>query len=72
MFNNFTQKAINAINLSEKAAIELGHSYVGSEHILLGLLKEGTGIAYNALKEYSITEEKVVKKIEEIGFVWKR
>jgi len=62
----FTQKAANAINLSEKAAIELGHNYVGSEHILLGLLKEGTGIAFNALKESDITEQRVTKKIEEI------
>ena len=61
----FTQKAANAINLSEKAAIELGHNYVGSEHILLGLLKEGTGIAYNALVRNGITEENVIKKIEQ-------
>ena len=62
----FTKKAADAINLSEKAAIELGHNYVGSEHILLGLLKEGTGIAYTALINNGITEENVTKKIEEL------
>ena len=62
----FTKKAENALSFSEKAAMELGHNYVGSEHILLGLLKEGTGIAYNALSSNNITEENVTLIIEKL------
>ena len=42
-FNGFTEKANHAMNLAISSAEELGHTYIGSEHILLGLLKEGTG-----------------------------
>ena len=62
----FTKKAENALSLSEKAAMELGHNYVGSEHILLGLLKEGSGIAYNALSSNNVTEENVILMIEKL------
>ena len=62
----FTKKAEAAISLSEKAAMELGHNYVGSEHILLGLLKEGSGVAYNALSANGITEDKVINLIERL------
>ena len=62
----FTKKAENALSFSEKAAMELGHNYVGSEHILLGLLKEGTGIAYNALSSNNVTEENVTLIIEKL------
>ncbi len=62
----FTQRAELSLSLSEKAAAELGHSYIGSEHLLLGLLKEGTGLAYKALAEFSVTEQKVTQKIEEL------
>ena len=41
-FNGFTQKANHAMNLAIQCAEEMGHTYVGSEHILLGLLKEGS------------------------------
>ena len=60
----FTKKAETAISLSEKSAMELGHNYIGSEHILLGLLKEGSGIAYNALIANGVTEEGVNLMIE--------
>ena len=44
-FNGFTEKANRAINLAMEAAQELGHTYIGSEHLLLGLLREGSGTA---------------------------
>ena len=44
-FNGFTEKANSALNLAITSAQELGHDYIGSEHLLLGLLKEGTGVA---------------------------
>ncbi|MBE7020386.1 MAG: ATP-dependent Clp protease ATP-binding subunit [Ruminococcaceae bacterium] len=62
----FTQRAALALSLSEKAAEELGHSYIGSEHLLAGLLKEGTGPACKTLEEFGITEQKVIDKISEL------
>ena len=41
--DRFTDRAKNAIEQAERAATELGHSYVGSEHLLLGILREGGG-----------------------------
>ena len=50
-FNSFTQKANDVLNLAIKAAENFGHTYVGSEHILVGLLKEGTGVGAIMLEE---------------------
>ena len=67
-FNSFTGKANEVLNLAIKAAGEYGHNYVGSEHILIGLLKEGTGVAANVLDEKGITYEDIDSLIkEEIG-----
>ena len=67
-FNSFTQKANEVLNLAIKAAGEYGHNYVGSEHILIGLLREGTGIAASVLNEKGITFEDVDELIKtEIG-----
>ncbi len=51
MFERFTEKAIKVIMLAQEEARRLGHNYVGTEQILLGLIGEGTGIAAKALKE---------------------
>jgi ATP-dependent Clp protease ATP-binding subunit ClpC len=64
-FNSFTQKANEVLNLAIKSAEEYGHNYVGSEHILVGLLKEGTGMAANALNEKGINFADVDKLIKE-------
>ena len=45
-FNGFTDMANKALNLAVDAAQELGHDYIGSEHLMLGLLKGGEGVAY--------------------------
>lgn len=67
-FNSFTQKANEVLNLAIKSAQSYGHNYVGSEHILLGLLKEGTGLGACALQDRGITAEDIDRKIkEEIG-----
>ena len=42
-FQGFTEKANKALNLAVESAQQFGHSYVGTEHVLLGLLKEGNG-----------------------------
>lgn len=68
-FNSFTQKANEVLNLAIKSAENYGHNYVGSEHILAGLLKEGTGMGANALIDKNITLESVDNMIRsEIGF----
>ena len=56
-FNGFTEKANNAMNLAISSAEELGHDYVGSEHVMLGLLKEGSGVAYTVLNKLGVTAE---------------
>ena len=67
-FNSFTQKANEVLNLAIKAAEDYGHNYIGSEHILIGLLKEGTGIAANVLNERGISLEDIDGLIKtEIG-----
>ena len=66
MYGRFTEKAEKAINLSQEGAMLLGHSYVGTEHLLLGLVKEGTGVAARVLQGQGITEEKILKEIDEL------
>ena len=57
--NKFTQRAQKALLAAQNAAAELGHSYVGSEHILLGLIASGEGIAARVLNKYSIDVAKI-------------
>ncbi len=67
-FNGFTEKANSAINLAIEAAQELGFTYIGSEHILLGLLKVNDGVAYTALTEAGASADKLETLIKsEIG-----
>ena len=66
MYGRFTEKAERAINLSQESAIQLGHSYVGTEHLLLGLLREGTGVASRVMQGQGVTEEKVLREIDEL------
>ena len=69
-FTGFTQKANDALNNAITAAENLGHTYVGSEHILLGLLRESGGMAYTALsaKKVSYSEvEAIIKSSMGIG-----
>ena len=47
--NKFTPRAEEALRLSQESAEELGHGYVGSEHLLLGLLREEEGLAHRVL-----------------------
>lgn len=57
MFGRFTEKAQRAILLSQEEAKKLKHNYVGTEHLLLGLIAEGTGVAAKALLESEVTIE---------------
>ena len=57
MFENFTEEAINVIMLAQEEARKLGHNFVGTEFILLGLIRERTGYASNALKSFKVNLE---------------
>ena len=62
-FKGFTEKANKALNLAIESAQSLGHTYIGSEHILLGLCKENSGVAYAALNDCGVTADKVEQLI---------
>jgi ATP-dependent Clp protease ATP-binding subunit ClpC len=66
MFDRFTDKASEALNLALESAQELGHSYIGSEHILLGLLKESDGVAARVLEDNKIDAQAVEEMMEEL------
>lgn len=66
MIGRFTEKAQKAINLSQQTAKELGHGYVGTEHLLLGLIKEGNGLAAKVLSKEGVTEEVIINKLKSI------
>lgn len=58
-FKGFTQKANAALNAAIESAQDMGHTYIGSEHLLLGLLREEGGIAYSVLTNRGVTAERV-------------
>jgi len=64
-FDGFTEKANNALNLALTSAEDMGHTYIGSEHIILGLLKENSGVAAEVLSKLGVTEEAFME--EKIG-----
>ena len=66
MIYKFTSRAQKAIEIANEIAVELGHNYVGTEHILYGLTKEGTGIASKVLENQNVTPEAVLEKIDEL------
>ncbi len=63
MTNRFTKKAQNALNNAVLAAREMGHTYVGSEHLLVGLISEGEGVAAKLLISKGADKEKIVNTI---------
>ena len=66
MIDRFTAKARESINLAVQAAEELGHSYVGTEHLLIGLLEEGGGVAARVLSENGVKKEKVISLVSQL------
>ena len=69
MKNRFTAKAQNALNLSLRSASEMGHTYIGSEHLLLGLCREESGVASHYLQSRNVDAEKVKASIIRIAGV---
>lgn len=69
MFDKFTNRAKQVIKLSKKEAQRLNHNYLGTEHVLLGLLKLGQGIAVNVLRNLNLDYEVVRQEVERlVGF----
>ena len=66
MIDRFTEQAREAIGLAVEAAEELGHNYVGTEHLLIGLLREETGVAARALEGCGVSEEKVLELVSQL------
>ena len=62
----FTKSAQNVLKYANEIATELGHSYIGTEHILYGLVKEENGVAKKILESQGLNYENVKEKIEEL------
>ena len=60
----FTERAKNALNYAHEAAAEMGHGYVGSEHILLGIAREEEGLAAKIMREYGLTKDFILELVE--------
>jgi ATP-dependent Clp protease ATP-binding subunit ClpA len=65
MFERFTDRARRVVVLAQEEARQLDHNYIGTEHILLGLIREGDGVAAKALESLKISLETVRQKVEE-------
>jgi predicted HAD superfamily Cof-like phosphohydrolase len=66
MFQRFTDRARRVVILAQEEASRLDHNYIGTEHILLGLIHEGKGVAAEALKSLGISLDPVRQQVEEI------
>lgn len=66
MIDKFTAKARQAISLAEEAAADLNHGYVGTEHLLIGLIQEGEGVASKVLEQHGVEEEKVEDLVSQL------
>ncbi|KAA0544130.1 ATP-dependent Clp protease ATP-binding subunit [Bacillus sp. BGMRC 2118] len=64
MFGRFTERAQKVLALAQEEAVRLGHNNIGTEHILLGLVREGEGIAAKALQALGLSPEKIQKEVE--------
>ncbi len=62
----FTPRAKKVLELSLREALQMGHNYIGTEHILLGLLREGEGVAARVLNSMGITLDNVKEKVKEL------
>jgi ATP-dependent Clp protease ATP-binding subunit ClpC len=66
MFERFTDRARKVMQFAREESDRLGHDYIGSEHILLGLLKEGSGVAFSVLDGMGATTEMIRKEVERL------
>src|SRR3954467_11145424 len=66
MYERFTDRARKVMQLAHQGAQRFNHEYIGTEHILLGLVKEGSGVAANVLKNLDIDLRKIRLEVEKI------
>lgn len=66
MFGNFTQRARNVLEYAGKYASQLGHSFIGSEHILLGIMAEKSGLGHAILSKFGVKQDSVIEIIKDI------
>ncbi|HJZ02974.1 MAG TPA: Clp protease N-terminal domain-containing protein, partial [Streptosporangiaceae bacterium] len=66
MFERFTDRARRVVVLAQEEARMFNHNYIGTEHILLALIREGGGVAAKALESLGITEEAARQQVEEV------
>ncbi len=66
MFDRFTDRARKVMNLAKSEAQRLNHEYIGTEHILLGLVQEGSGVAANVLRQMGIDLKRIRSEIEKL------
>ncbi len=66
MYERFTDRARKVIQLANQEAQRLNHEYIGTEHILLGLVKEGSGVAANVLKNMDVDLSKIRREVEKL------
>jgi ATP-dependent Clp protease ATP-binding subunit ClpC len=66
MFDRFTDRAKKVMSFARQEAMKFNHEYIGTEHILLGLVQEGSGVAANVLKNMTIDLEKIRHEVEKI------
>lgn len=66
MFNRFTQRAQKVLQLAQEEAIRMKHESIGTEHILLGLIREGGGIAAKAMEAIEVSTKMIEENIEEL------
>ena len=64
MIYKFTARAEKAIEIANEIALELGHNYIGTEHLLYGLAKEGTGVASKVIENQNVTVDDILQEIE--------
>ena len=66
MFDRFTDRARKVMGLARQEAQRFNHQYIGTEHILLGLIQEGSGVAANVLRNLDVDPEKIRVEVEKI------
>ena len=66
MFKRYTEQTKRAIMIAQQEAINFNHDYIGTEHLLIGLIKEEEGIASQVLRELGITADKVIEEVEHL------
>ena len=67
MFDRFTERARKVIILAKEEAKRFNHDYIGTEHILLGLVREGEGVAAAVLASFGLSPDKIRLEVEKFG-----